>query len=540
LLSPRYRDLLLLVVVSAVLFLPWLGARDLWNPNEPTYGQAVSEMHARGDWLVPTVNGEVFDEKPILYFWLALVAAALTGGVSELSLRLPTAAAGIVATLLLYILVRSWSGRRRAVLAGLFLATTFVVFWSARQVQMDLLLTACTLAAVLGATRALDRPGAGSAGWLLAGTAAGLGFLAKGPVGLLCPGLVVVGYAIATRRGRALVDPALLAGLAAFFVVAAPWYLALWARGETAFLHEVLVRQNLTRFVEPWDHQNPWWYYLKYFWIDMAPWAWFVPLTWGMAATDERERRLERLAWSWIVVIVLFFSLSASKRSPYILPVAPAVAILVAGLSDRWLSRCIGGARIHALRGVHALIGALLLALAVVLATGGAWNDPDDAAVERAAGVLAVVAGLAGLLVLAGAAAAGRRPRAMIAATLVGLAGVYVASSGSLLPAADAFKSHRPFSEVVHAQVGADQPLCGFHVWHWRAGYSFYTGRTIPPIDTLEELRVYWSRPERVFLIVERGRLEEARRVVGPGAPLVERAIGSNRAYLFANRAGYE
>jgi hypothetical protein len=154
--------------------------------------------------------------------------------------------------------------------------------------------------------------------------------------------------------------------------------------------------------------------------------------------------------------------------------------------------------------------------------------------------VLAVVAGLAGLLVLAGAAAAGRRPRAMIAATLVGLAGVYVASSGSLLPAADAFKSHRPFSEVVHAQVGADQPLCGFHVWHWRAGYSFYTGRTIPPIDTLEELRVYWSRPERVFLIVERGRLEEARRVVGPGAPLVERAIGSNRAYLFANRAGYE
>ena len=157
--------------------------------------------------MVPTVNGEVFDEKPILYFWLALVAAALTGGVSELSLRLPTAVAGLAATLLLYLLVRSHAARTRALLAGLFLSTTFVVFWSARQVQMDLLLMACTLASVLGAMRALDRPGAGAAGWLLAGAAAGLGFLAKGPVGLLCPALVVVAYAVATRRGRALVDP---------------------------------------------------------------------------------------------------------------------------------------------------------------------------------------------------------------------------------------------------------------------------------------------------------------------------------------------
>ena len=182
----------------------------------------------------------------------------------------------------------------------------------------------------------------------------------------------------------------------------------------------------------------------------------------------------------------------------------------------------------------------LLVALAVVLVAGGPWDDLADAAVERAAGVMALVAGLAGLLVLAGSAAAGRRPRAAIVATLVGLACVYVASSASLLPAADAFKSHRPFSEAVRAQVDADQPLRGFHVWHWRAGYSFYTGRTIPPIETLEELRVYWGRPERVFLIVEHGRLEEARQVVGPDAPLVERAIGSNRAYLFANRAGYE
>ena len=63
------RDLIGLGLVAALLFIPWLGARDLWNPNEPLYGQAVAEMAASGEWLVPTVNGAPFDEKPILYFW---------------------------------------------------------------------------------------------------------------------------------------------------------------------------------------------------------------------------------------------------------------------------------------------------------------------------------------------------------------------------------------------------------------------------------------------------------------------------------------
>ena len=191
----RLRDLSFLGVFAAVLFLPWLGARDLWNPNEPLYGQAVAEMHAAGNWLVPTVNGESFHEKPILYFWSALVAAKLFGEVNETALRLPSAVAGIAAVLLVYLLVSSYAGRRRAWIASLALVTTFVVFWSARAVQMDLLLTTAVLATLLFALRVIDREMTPSIGWGCAGAAAGLGFLAKGPVGLLCPGLVIVFYA---------------------------------------------------------------------------------------------------------------------------------------------------------------------------------------------------------------------------------------------------------------------------------------------------------------------------------------------------------
>jgi 4-amino-4-deoxy-L-arabinose transferase-like glycosyltransferase len=534
--TAKGRDLLILAAVAALLYAPWLGARDLWNPNEPLYGQAVAEMAERGDRLVPTVNGAIFDEKPILYFWLALGSAEVAGGVDEFTLRLPSAVAGIVSVLLLYVLVLPYAGRRRAGLAGLLLATTFVVFWSARQVQMDLLLAACTLASVLGGTRAIDRLWARSAGWGLAGVAAGTGFLAKGPVGLVCPALVLIAYAIVTGRVRELARPALLWGGVAIVVVGAPWYVMLWARGETGFLTELLVRQNLLRFVEPWDHQAPWWYYLGYFWIDMAPWSWFVPLAWGLAPDDRRERRLHRLAWSWVVAVVFFFSLSASKRSPYILPVAPAVAVLVAGVVGRALAARLGPARAIAARLLQAVIALGFLAGGLVLAAGSTWVDSLGPAVGRSARAAVVVLCAGGLLALAGAFVARRRPAVAAASLWVAVAAVYLGVSATALPAANAFKSHRPFCESIRSHVEPEQPLRGFHEWRWRAGYSYYTGRVIPNLETVDQLREYWTRPERVFLVVEQGRLDEARAVIGPVAPLEERAIGSNFAYLFANR----
>jgi 4-amino-4-deoxy-L-arabinose transferase-like glycosyltransferase len=535
-LNATRRDLFLLAVLAAVLFTAWLGARDLWNPNEPLYGQAVAEMAERGDWFVPTVNGAVFDEKPILYFWLALGAAEVVGEVDELALRLPTAVAGIASVLLVYVVALPYAGRRRAVLAGLLLGTTFVVFWSARQVQMDLLLATCALAAVLGATRAIDRLWIPATGWGVAGVAAGLGFLAKGPVGLICPALVVVPYVAVTGRVRELARPALLIGVFACVVVAAPWYLMLWMRGETAFLAELLVRQNFLRFVEPWDHQAPWWYYLKYFWIDMAPWSWFVPLALGLKPDDEREQRLHRLAWSWIVAVVLFFSLSASKRSPYILPIAPAVAILVAGVADRWLGGRLGRWRAYSGGALQLLVGLGLVVGGLVLATGSPWVDDSGPEIDRAIRTMVIAFCAGGLLASGGVLAARRLPIAAPAALLAALVAVYLAASGAALPAADAFKSHRPLCEAIRSHAGSDEPLRGFHTWRWRASYSFYTGRPIPNIETIEELRDYWTRPERVFLVVEHGRVTEARQVMGSAAPLEARAIGNNYAYLFSNR----
>lgn len=524
-------DLIVLAIAATLLFTLSLGARDLWNPNEPTYGQAVAEMARDGSWLVPTVNGQPFHEKPILYFWLARGAGTVLGGVSEWTLRLPSALSGIASVLLLYLLVEPYAGRRRARIAAALLSTTYIVFWSSRSVQMDLMLACCTLGAILAVTRVIDHGLAPWRGWTLGGIASGLGFLAKGPVGLICPGMVLAAYIIARRRLRDLLRPAVLLGAAAFLLTAGPWYLLLWARGEVDFLTELIYRQNFLRFTEPWDHQAPWWYFLKHFWLDMLPWALFLPLAFGLTPEGPNERRLHRLVWIWIVLPIVFFSASASKRSPYILPVAPAVAVLAAALGERWLEGRLGRWRTVAARLLLAALGLLLLTGAYAL-TFGLVRIPTEA-LESASRATAALLLAGGIAVLAGIR--WRRGFAAASALFGFVVAIYLLAATFVLPAFDAVKSHRPLCEAVNGHVAADQPLYGYRLWRWRASYSYYSGRKIRSLDSAEELWEYWNRPEQVFLIVERGMLDEARTVVGNSRPLIARAVGDNFIYLFTN-----
>jgi len=518
---------------AALLFLILLGARDLWNPNEPLYGRAVVEMAARGDWVVPTVNGEVFDEKPILYFWLALAASHLLGGVNELTLRIPSALAGLIGVGLVYLLVHPYAGRLRARLAASLFATIYTIFWSARAVQMDLLVAVCTLGAVLAVTRAVDHGAPARVGWSLAGLAAGLGFLAKGPVGLICPGLVVLSYLAATRRLDELKIRNLALGGLVCSAVALPWFLVLAARGEWSFLHEVLVRQNATRFVAPWDHAEPWWYFLKYFWIDMAPWSLLVPLALALPRRDHAERRLDSLAWVWIASIVLFFSLSASKRSPYILPIAPAVAALAAAPVERLVLGTLDLWRRRAVVFLLAAIGLTFVAGGVYLKLEVIGDHPDVGAAGPAVGMLLVGGGAAVLTCLV---VRRRWPMAAPAALFAAIVSLYLVAAVWVLPATNAYKSARPFCQKLNAIVADDLPLRSYRFWKWRASYVYYADRPIERIVTSRELERYWGQDRQVYLLVERGMIEEVRSVVGEVEPVIADEIGSNAVYLFTNR----
>lgn len=527
------RDLLLLGVGAAVLFLLALGARDLWQPNEPTYGEAVREMHARGEWLLPTVNGTVFAEKPPLYYWAALVAARALGGVHEWSLRIPSALAGILGVLLTYLLVVPYAGRERARIAAALLATTYGYFWNSRSVQMDLLVTVSTLATILAVVRAADGGAPPARAWALAGLAAGIGFLAKGPVAWICPGIVIVVYLVATRRARMLATPSLLAGAGIAVGVVAPWLVALLATGHAGALREVLLRQNVTRFLEGWDHRGPWWYYLYYFWIDAAPWSWFVPLVPWLPDRDPEERRLDLLAWVWLAGVIAFFSLSSSKRSAYMLPAAPAVALLVSGLAERLLDGRLRGRAAAPALAIHGAAGVLSAAAGTFVLVRAVGEYPDLAVPGRALGWLLVAGGAA---ILAGLAVS-RRSRSSVPAALFALVvSVYLVAVVAVLPAVNRYKSARPFCRQVEALVRPEQELASYRFWSWRASYAYYTGRAIKNLPSRQDLVAYLAEGERVYVIVEDDRLGEARSVLGDRRPLARASVGGTAAYLFSNR----
>lgn len=496
------RDLFALALASAVFFGIALGERDLWNPNEPTYGRATVEMYESGEWLTPTIHGQLFAEKPILYYWIALAASHLRGGVDESTLRAPSTLAAIASVLLIYLLVLPYTGRRHALLAAASMATMYQVFWAGRAVQMDILVLATTLGALVPLSRMLDFGWSAHRAWAWAGFASGLGLAAKGPVGPIIPGLAIAAYALSDRRFGALARRGLWVGGLTGFAVGAPWYLLLWARGETGALYEVFWRQNFERFSTAWDHHQPWWYFLKYVWVDYLPWVLLLPAAiWTMRATST-ERRLRRLCWIWIATTIAFFSLSDSKRAPYILPVAPAIAVLVASVIEAWSCRNLPRPALRAARGAFAGLGAILAVAGLyALWTAPSQVPPDLATVlQWGGGLLAAT----GVVVASGVAVYRRVPVLAPAGLLIGMVGLCLTASIWVLPEVDPMKSARTFSSKLEDLLEAKQgTLASYGMWRWRGEYAYYLGASIRGLESRAAVREFWATQETPYVLVE-------------------------------------
>ncbi|TMA13239.1 MAG: phospholipid carrier-dependent glycosyltransferase, partial [Deltaproteobacteria bacterium] len=177
----RYLYPFFLSLLAVVLFFPGLGARDFWAPGEPIYAEIIRVMFDKGQWVVATVNGQLYTDKPILYFWLALIFSKLTGEVSEWTARLPTALGGLGLVLTTYHLGKTFYNRRTGFLSGLLLATSSRVVWESRFVRLD---TVLSFFLFLGFYLFLKTfiGGAPSALYLVAYLCFALATLTKGPV----------------------------------------------------------------------------------------------------------------------------------------------------------------------------------------------------------------------------------------------------------------------------------------------------------------------------------------------------------------------
>ena len=160
--TPRWSPLLL-GVLAGLLFLTSLGARDFWAPVESRYAEIARIMFARGEWVVPTVNGEIYTDKPILFFWLVLVGSNLAGSVNEWVVRLPSALSAVGLVLTVYFLGRQLFTPRIGFMAAVIIATSVRVLLEGRWAHTDMLLTLLLTLTLYFFARALLRGDKGRA-----------------------------------------------------------------------------------------------------------------------------------------------------------------------------------------------------------------------------------------------------------------------------------------------------------------------------------------------------------------------------------------
>lgn len=340
----------------ALAVLAWLvcttWCRPLAVPDEGRYAGVAWEMIRSGDWLTPTLNGLPFFHKPPLFYWLTALSLKAFG-LTLWAARLASVLGACLGALALYLLVRQWAGARLATWSTLVLVTQPFYFGGAQYANLDMLVAGCISATIaLAAHAVLAREAGQPYRWALwsAYGMAGLGLLAKGLIGLVLPGAVIVLWLLATGRWRAIFGLLSVPGLVVLLAVAAPWFVAM-QRLYPDFFHYFFIYQHFQRFTQAgFNNMHAWWYYLPLVVGLTLPWvpAWLVAW-WGARRKRGQDRHadldvampavasLRWLAWSWMIVILVFFSIPKSKLPGYILPALPPLAYLVAqALMRRW------------------------------------------------------------------------------------------------------------------------------------------------------------------------------------------------------------
>jgi 4-amino-4-deoxy-L-arabinose transferase-like glycosyltransferase len=496
-LPPRATAVLLALVLALALFR--LGATPLLGPDEPRYARVAVEMQRSGAWVTPTLQGQPWLEKPPLYYWLAGGAFAALGE-KEAAARTPA----VLALLLLAGATALFGARLYGSAAGLhagFVAgTSLLPFAYGRAASMDMLLAATvTLSIGFAGLRLLGV--AGRLAIVAAAAAAGLAMLAKGPLGLLLPMLVLGGYLLTTREWRSLRELLTPGALAAFAVVALPWYVAIALDQGRHFFDVFILNHNIERFTSTiHNHPGPAWYYLPVLVAGLFPWSGLaVP---ALLRIAPRASLPDRFLLAWLLLPLAFFSLAGSKLPGYILPCVPPLAILMGRAADRLIREDRTPERLLSSR-IVALVGLLLAAL---VATAPAALFSVGEPHWRSAIPLGVWAVVVAFLF---SRRSGNDPEGAFRLLRVGSAGVLLLVALAAPPILARRESGRAF--FVPA-MGREVLAWGAWRTAWMAGYFYNDGKVREVADASDVLAALEKGPQLVLAgPAERRRLEAMR-----------------------------
>lgn len=371
----RNRLLLVLLAFAAVMIFTGIGLRSPWPADEPRFAEVAREMVASGNWLIPMRGGEFYPDKPPVFMWSIALFYWLTGSL-KVAFLLPNALCSLLTLGLAFDLgARLWNPRTGTIaVLLLMLAPQFLI--QAQKAQIDAMVACWITVACYGLIRHFFLGPAW--GWHFTAWAfMGLGIITKG-VGFL-PAFMLIPILVLGLRDRQLFSDTLTwrcaLGPLAMFAVVAAWLIpmvlyvnSLGTEEALAYRDNILFKQTGERYADSWGHIQPWHYYLT----SVIPSLWFplplllLALTRPMAEAI-RQRPVIVVLLAWIVLVIVFFSISPGKRGVYVLPALPMLALAIApALRTRRPARWFP----PILTGLH-----LLLAIALISVGIMAWND---------------------------------------------------------------------------------------------------------------------------------------------------------------------
>lgn len=322
-----------LLAVFVIVTLYALGIRTLVPPDEGRYAEMAREMFTSGDWITTRLNGIKYFEKPPLQTWMnALTFAAF--GLGEWQARLWTGLCGIFGVCMTALAGRKVFGPRVGLYAGLVLASSLFWLASGQINSLDMGLSGMmtlTLMSLLIAQRD-EATATERRNWMLVcwGSMA-LAVLAKGLIGLVLPGTTLILYSLFARDWRIWTRLHLLKGLLVFFAIATPWFVLVALRNPEQpyffFVHE-----HFQRFLmKGHKREGAWYYFLLLLIPGIMPWIGLLPQSLAAALKRQSGTFQPRvMLLTWAVFIFCFFSYSTSKLPGYIVPIFPALALLIA------------------------------------------------------------------------------------------------------------------------------------------------------------------------------------------------------------------
>ncbi len=328
---------MIIFVLTAVLYFAYLGNIDLWNPDEPRYVEVVREMFSLKHFIVPHLNGEIYGDKPPLFFWSMAFFVKIFHSMKEWIFRLTPAISGFLMVIITYLYSQKLFNKNTGFFSAVILSTSYLFTHLSRRCNIDTFFGLLILISIITLHYALKKDD--KKFYYISFIFQGLAIITKGPLGFIIPLFTLIFYLIFSGEREKLKKVPWLTGFLIMIIPVLAWLIPATIIAGKDYTYNLIMNHVIHRFEHGRAHPHNFFYYFYQFPLDFMPWSLFIPFAFIKGKNFLKDKNI---LWfiCWFGVNFLFLSISKEKRGLYLIPIYPAFAIIIGYLIDNinnWL-----------------------------------------------------------------------------------------------------------------------------------------------------------------------------------------------------------